>query len=122
MVLHMMTEPEVQPIQNRITTQAHGVIQGIIGSRLRTQEVIGKDIPLPQGVGHHERYQHRKQRQRTRDHRKYSPGRHAVKRLTNRLATIQTLELLAPFGLEPQHQLCMKRERIGQEEIAVPGA
>ena len=120
-VFNMVAESEMQAVQHRMAAQAHRVIQRVIGGGLWAQEVIGEDIALTQRVGHHERNQHRKQRERARNHSQRHPAPQAQKHLRDGLSAFKPLELLAAFRLNPKHQLGVERERISQEQIAVPG-
>jgi len=121
-VFDVVAEAEVQSIQYRVAAQAHGIIQWIVRRRLRAQEVVGEDVSLPQGVGGHERDQHREHGERAGNHCQGCPQGQACEHLGNGLLAVEAFELFSVPGLNPQHQLGVEGEGVGQEQVAVPGA
>src|SRR5690554_968460 len=49
-VFDVVAEAEVQSIQYRVAAQAHGIIQWIVRSRLRAQEVVVRMYPCPRAL------------------------------------------------------------------------
>ena len=120
-MLDVVAEVEVQLVDDRERGDAHRVLDRVVRLGHGAHEVVRGDVAHHQEVGHDDRDQHDEECvERTGEHSDGDPQHQTHDAVDDRPTTIETGERAHVLGLDPQHDLAVEHEPVGEEECARP--